>query len=183
MKIRIEPDQNQINRALLFCKSFPGKLEKALPRATNRALVAGRTQIVKSVAGKYTLKAGKVRRSITLLSASKGKNEGVLIVRGSNLPLREFSHTPRVEATTGDKRRPVKVRELRGGAPELIAKGFKWKGHIFHREDDRKIKKDFRTGIVAKAMETSPDVEERMKEVLAARLDHEIKVILDGTVK
>ena len=59
----------------------------------------------------------------------------------------------------------------------------KWKGHIFHREDDRKIKKDFRTGIVAKAMETSPDVEERMKEVLAARLDHEIKVILDGTVK
>ena len=36
---------------------------------------------------------------------------------------------------------------------------------------------------IAKAMETSPDVEERMKEVLAARLDHEIKVILDGTVK
>lgn len=198
-KVSIKIDGGAIDRAREMLSSVQGGVDKILPRAINRALMAGRTQVSKSVRENYTVAAAEVKKSLRLTRASKSEPAGEIVSQGMQLPLRAFKHSPVDESTTGGKRRKVRVTIAKGNSFNL-ERGFKWRGHIFARQTtgiksrvyfDAKGKRRRGEPIkrlagpsVPSMVEGSADkVSERMREVFEQRLRHETEVLLEKIVK
>lgn len=199
-KVSIKIDPDAVDEAKGLLANVPGGVDKILPRVINRALTAGQTQLSKSVREKYTVAAAEVKKSLRVTRASKASPAGEIVSKGLQLPLRSFKHRPADESTTGAKRRKVRVTIQKGNAFEL-ARGFKWKGHIFARQNtgiksrvyfDAKGKKRRGEPIERLAGPSVPSmvgsaaqekVSARMQEVFEQRLQHETRVLLEKIVK
>lgn len=194
-QIRIEADGAALKRAQDALGSAPKKLNQAVSRAINRALTAGRMQVVRETTSKFTVKSSDVKQAVSIFrsGAKSGNPRGEVRLSGENLPLRAFKHTPRTDDTTGSKRKTVTV-SIPKSRKEKLLKAFKWKGHIFERTGIRKattvnpkvhetIKKRYGVSVPGMAASRSQEVRERMQEVFEKRLDHEVEVILKGKTK
>lgn len=192
-QFKIYADKGMLERAQQALGSIPKSFPKALARAVNRSLQAGRTEAVKASTKRYTLKARDVREASKIRRATAKKPEGSLNLSGSNLPLRAFAHSPKDENTTGANRKPIFVTRERGRR-EPYPKAFKWRGHIFERTGIRKktaknpkvhetIAKPTTLSVVAAVGTQAGLVRDRMLETLESRLDHEVQVFLEGKVK
>ena len=195
-KVSIKIDGGAIDRAREMLSSVPGGVGKILPRAVNRALSAGRTQVSKSVREKYTVAAAEVKKTLQVNRASQSNPSGEIVSKGMQLPLRDFKHSPTDESTTGSKRRKVRVTIAKGNTFNL-ERGFKWRGHIFARQAtgiksrvcfDAKGKKRRGEPIKRLAGPSVPSMIEsaaveavsgRMREVFEQRLQHEAEVLLE----
>lgn len=195
-KVFIRIDDEALEHARKSLSKVPGGLERVLVRAVNRALTAGRAQVSKSVRENYTVRSQAVKKTVTMHRASKSDPVGEIKSQGSMLPLREFKHSPKDEATTGGNRRKVRVT-IRKGTSFMLARGFKWHGHVFARRDTNtksRVSFDSRgrrrrgepidrlAGPSVPAMIEAAAVEKvraRMREVLEQRIEHEAKNILE----
>ena len=199
-KVSIKIDGGAIDRAREMLSSVPGGVDKILPRAINRALTAGQTQVSKSVRTKYTVAAAEVKKTLRITRARKSDPSGEIVSQGMQLPLRSFKHRPADESTTGAKRKKVRVSVQKGNSFDL-ERGFKWRGHIFARQKtgirsrtyfDSRGKKRKGEPIQRLAGPSVPSMIEsaavqkvaaRMQEVLEMRLEHEARVLLEKVVK
>lgn len=117
MMISIHIDTAELHRAAKFLSQFPGALEKANKRASNRALEVMRTTAARIIPQEYEIKPRDVREAIRIV---KAQTSGVMHVRGKRRPLNFFRISP--------KRPPVKkgfmasVRKSTG--MKFIPKGF-----------------------------------------------------------
>lgn len=192
-QFKISVDKGMLDQAQRALGGIPKSFSKALSRAVNRSLQAGRTEAVRASTRRWTLKARDVRLASKIRRATAKNPEGSLNLSGSNLPLRAFLHSPKVENTTGANRKPIYVTREHGKR-EQYTKAFKWKGHIFERTGIRKkttknpkvhetIAKPKTLSVVAAVGTQAGRVRDRMQEMLENRLDHEVQVILEGKVK
>lgn len=191
LEIKADP---AVKRAELALAGAPKAVLKAVPRAINRALIAGRTQVTKETTSKFTVRARDVRNDLRIVRSKPNSDApgGEIRISGQNLPARAFKHTPRIDDSTGGNRRKVSVSIPRGRKDQLL-KAFKWKGHIFERTGRFKrdasgrrretIKKRYGVSVAGMAETGSKAVKERMQEVFETRLDHEVRAIIEGKVK
>lgn len=191
LEIKVAP---AVKRAESVLAGAPKAVLKAVPRAINRALIAGRTQVVKEATSKFTVRARDVRNDLRLVRSKPNSDVpvGEIRISGQNLPARAFKHSPRIDDSTGGNRRKVSVSISRGRKEQLL-KAFKWKGHIFERTGKFKkgnsdrihetIKKRYGVSVAGMAETGSKAVRERMQEVFETRLDHEVRAIIEGKAK
>lgn len=198
-KVSVKIDGDTVDRARSLLSGVPGGLSKILPRSINRALMAGRAQVSKSVRERYTVAASEVKKSLRMVRASKAEPTGEIVSQGMQLPLRAFKHSPADENTTGAARRKVRVT-VRKGSTFNLERGFKWRGHVFARQPgvksriyfDSKGKKRKGEPIERLAGPSVPSMVEsaavkkvslRMREVFEQRLQHEASALLNKVTK
>jgi len=194
MKLKVETD-GALERARQKLQGIPKGVEKAASRAINRALETGRTKSGRIVSERFGIKTGTIKNTFAVQRANPGRLAGELVSKGGGLPLRDFIHTPRTESTTGDKRKPVRVQARRGQSLQLKT-GFKWRGHIFIREEKearsrvyvdtrgrrrkgKPISKRFGQSVPSMLGEESQQVSDLMRETFEKRLNHEVEYLLE----
>lgn len=106
--IRVTLNEENVNRAEELMKLCPDLVQKSAVNAINRTITATRKEISKAVRGRYVIKAGDVKRALSLTKAKKQSPRGVITATGSPLSLAKFSLRRR-------KRGPMRVRVLRNG--------------------------------------------------------------------
>ena len=198
----IKASTDVLERAAERLQSIRGGVEIAASRAINRAVTAGRAELVRGVGEKYTVKTREVRRTLAIKKATKADLDGEIRSEGPGLSLRHFKHSPAKGETTGAKRRQVRVSVKKGGGGAL-ATGFLWDGgwgsgknSIYVRLGQKirptkgyhkgksylvnKIQKT--TGPSVPQMAGSDGVRERVQTCLETtfekRLDHEVDYLL-----
>jgi len=161
-----------------------GHIKNGVPRvlapAINRALSSGRTVVKKEIRKEYIIKAKDI--PISLHRANYTTLGGELLIKDSMLELNKFRYLPKF-ARRGRMRRELfaQVKVGRGGT---ISRGFvtnSGAGPYVRRGDARlPIKKLLAIGapIMASQPAVGPVANKRMGDVLAKRLDHEIKRVL-----
>lgn len=196
MKIQLKNDTQSLEAIKGMLTGIPNGIERASVRAVNRALSAGKVQIVRDVKKTFTVRSGLIRDTIKEQRATLNHPSGELSSKGSRLPLRDFKHTPAAASTTGNKRRAVRV-SVKKGQSFTLSRGFKWRGHIFERNEDaprtrlyrdrqtqkqrlgKPIEKKFDRAVPQLIEEVAIDsVQEKMRAVLNQRLEHEAKFLL-----
>ncbi len=184
-------DAEQIKRAELLLKNIPGGIDKAIVRAINRSVESAQTAAVKKVKDRYYIKAGDVRKTIKIKKANYSDRIAIIRATGSPVALSKFSVTP---SKPPKKRRktPVKVRVLKGESPKSLTHAFVTRlssGHIgvFERVGKARypIKQFYGPSVPQMLGHDSvvKYVEERAKEQLIKRFDHEIERLLRGAGK
>ncbi|MBU1040054.1 MAG: phage tail protein [Proteobacteria bacterium] len=115
-------DEGQLRAELSALASVAGGERKALTRSINKALNGTRTDIVADLRSRTVLKAGTIRKGISVRTAwwkSHTLCDGLVHVSSGRLPLTEFKITPLRQ--TAQKRRlpaqykPVSYRLAPGG--------------------------------------------------------------------
>lgn len=103
LEIKVAP---AVKRAESVLAGAPKAVLKAVPRAINRALIAGRTQVVKEATSKFTVRARDVRNDLRLVRSKPNSDVpvGEIRISGQNLPARAFKHSPRIDDSTGGNR-------------------------------------------------------------------------------
>ena len=106
--IRVTLNEENVQRASELMKLCPDLVQKSAVNAVNRAVSTARTEISKSVRGRYVIKAADVKRALSLTRAKGVSPRASISATGSPLSLTKFSVRKR-------KRGPVRVRVLRNG--------------------------------------------------------------------
>lgn len=198
MKIQLQADEAKLKTLRDLLASVPKGIEKATMRAVNRALNSGKTQISRDVRKAFTVRSDAIGDTLKERKATLANLSGELSSKGSRLPLRAFKHTPTDGSTTGGNRKPVRVTVKKGQSFDL-QRGFKWKGHIFERNEnaprtrvyqDRRngrkrlgapIEKKFDRAVPQMIEEVAvQSVQAKMRDVMQKRLDHEARQLLKG---
>lgn len=187
--ISIEQDSASWSNALSeLTEKIPKGAEEAAARAFNRALDAGRAEIVRGVRENYSVRAKDVRGTIWVQRASKwsvssgGGMTAAIGAKGSALPLRAFAHKPTTD-TTGAKRKPVRV-SIQSGRFFTAPGGFIWRGNIFYRRYNTRLPIKKATGPSVPSMIGRSDISDKvytvMLETAEKRLDHELNRLTEG---
>lgn len=201
MKIKLQADETRLKSLRELLSSVPKGIEKATMRAVNRALSSGKTQISRDVRKAFTVRSDAISETVKERKATLTNLSGELSSKGRSLPLRAFKHTPTDASTTGGNRKPVRVTVKKGQSFDL-QRGFKWKGHIFERNEnaprtrvyqDRRngrkrlgapIEKKFDRAVPQMIEEVAvQSVQAKMQDVMQKRLDHEARQLLKGASK
>lgn len=179
----IEFNSSQIERAIAMLSHIPGAAPKAIANAVNRAAETARTEASRKVRELYYIKHGDVISTIIIKKATPSDIAAAVVSRGSPIALTKFRVTPRQP-----RRAPVIARVKRGGGG-LVASAFVARmgsGHVgvFNRVGTARFPIVQRYGPSVPQMLGSPTVtawvEQKAKEKLNQRLDHEINRILEG---
>lgn len=110
----IEVDTRLLESAKNMLIKVPKEFEKAVKMAENRAIESARTEATRQATKTYETKQASIRSSIDLI-----KGKGMLISRGSPLPLYDFKVNPKTPRT----RATMTARVKRGGGG-TIDRGF-----------------------------------------------------------
>ena len=174
----ITVDSSSLERASILLDGMPMAAEKAISASLNRAILASRTALSKGVREIYTIKASDVKSNMTMKKSTAGTLTATLTVKGSPIPLTNFS----VSVRKGD----ISARVKKGGGGSLphsffvVTKGV----GIYHREASSRLPIQQEFGPSAPQMAGEPGVidraEERAQEVFESRLEHEIYARLEG---
>lgn len=135
--IKVTSDQ-AIERAKKLLSEVPGGVETAMMRSINRAAQAGKTQAVKEVRARYTVKAGDVRQTLTTSKATRAKLEAEIVSRGPMLGLAAYKHSPKTDST-GANRKRVRVSVKRDGGMKPLGQAFVWHGKIMQRVGKKRL--------------------------------------------
>lgn len=159
-------------------KSTPKQAKIILWRALNRAATAGRTRASVSIRQNYIIKAGDVKKSIKLKSASLSRLNAELRASGPVTPLMLFRVSPGTPVKAAVKKFGMKpidnafVTRSRGGV------------NVFVREGASRYPIKALYGPSIAQMLGNEDVLEnvieRTQEVLDERLEHELARLLRG---
>ena len=178
----VKIDQNAIDRAKLLLSQIPKGAETALSRAINRTIQSARTEIVKVVRERYTLKSSEIRNSFTIVKANKDTLTGEIRSKGSRLNAARFSHKPGGD-TTGNKRQPVTVAFTKGKRFK-VDRGFVYQGNIYKRQGKARLPISPMLGPSIPHLignqENIEKIESNMTETFNKRLNHELEVVLKG---
>jgi hypothetical protein len=167
----------KLDRALGHIKNG---VPRALAPAINRALSSGRTVVKKEIRKEYVIKARDI--PISLHRANYTSIAGHLLIKDSMLELNKFRFNPKF-APHGKMRRPL-FAQIKVGGGGTISRGFVTAGGEgpYVRKGDARlpIKKLLAIGapIMASQPSVGPAANKRMGDVLAQRIDHEIKRVL-----
>lgn len=188
MSENFEVTSDMLGRAEKMLKGIPGAAEKAVARALNRALVAGRAEGVRAARSEYTIKAAAVRSGFAGMKRARPKDlTAELTAKGKPQALKEYKHSPS-SPTTGAKRAPIRVAVKKGGLKPLGDRTFVGEsGHIVHRLGSTSYPLEALSGPSVPAILRNEGVSEqimdRMSEVAESRLDHEILYALEESAK
>jgi hypothetical protein len=159
---------------------------KAMSRAINDGLVAGRTAASKLIRTRYNIKAATIKSAITLnkARAKVGELGGSLEARGPMMPVSDFAPRVRLKPAEGAPSRSRRKYQnvtvmIVKGARKLIKGAFMAKGRIWER---RGPERDAKLGIVSTlgvpymigTLHIQPQIEQRMREVSSRSLAHEV---------
>ena len=186
MKVEIKPpDTSKWDRIVKGALS-PNEFNKAMARAINDALAAAKTQALKGVTDRYTIKRKEIADLVSTRKASGDNPGGMLRFRSQRKGLAKFKTRPAAPPIQSgvpvERRKAVQVELLKGHGFTL-PKGFVAQmrsGHIgvFRREGAERLGIDERTGPTIAHMvgsrEVIENVQERADEVLNNRIDHHI---------
>lgn len=82
-------------RAMDFLKTYPNALAKGgVIRSLNRAMAGARTDVVKQARSRYNIKAGEVRRQMTVRKARGNNKTASLHITGYATPLYAYGARP-----------------------------------------------------------------------------------------
>lgn len=182
----IEFTAEQIDRAERLLGHIPGAAPKAMARAINRATESARTEAARKVRSMYYISQKDVTATIKIYPATPSDLSAMVVSRGNLIALTKFRVTP--NKPQPKRRREIIVRVKRGaGGP--IKKAFVARmksGHVgvFKRAGKQRYPIDQLYGPSIPEMIGNPTVtgwvEEKARERLDQRLDHEIKRALEG---
>lgn len=174
----------QLEKAERALEHIPGAVPRAAANAINRAADSAKTEAARKVRETYYIKHGDVLSTIKIYGASAGDLSATVISRGSVIALTKFRVTPRQPQPK--KRRTVIVRVKKGeGGPiqgAFIAGMNSGHVNVFNRIGKSRLPIVGRYGPSVPQMIGSDDVriwvEDKSRERLESRLDHEISRIL-----
>lgn len=155
--------------------------QAAVMRSLNRAVVTGRSAVVKGVRKEYTVKAKTVRDHYKIERATVDDLEAVLSSKGDRLPIHGFKYSPKSD-TTGNARKRVRVAVRNDGGLKPLGATFVWRGLVLHREGPESLPVNLVYGPSVPSMSGNSEVVEfarkTMEEAFLRRLDHEVKEVL-----
>lgn len=111
--IRVTLDEKNARLAASLMRTMPSLVQKAAAAAINRTITTTRKEISKAVRERYIIRAGDVKRALSLERAKKQSPRGVITASGAPLSLAKFRLRRR-------KRGPVRVQVLRGGSARPV---------------------------------------------------------------
>lgn len=182
----IEFTAEQIDRAERLLGHIPGAAPKAMARAINRATESARTEAARKVRSMYYITQKDVKSTIKVYPASPGDLSALVVSRGNLIALTKFRITPKKPQPK--RKSDIIVRVKRGsGGPVKKAFVAKMKsGHtgVFRRAGKQRYPINQMYGPSIPEMIGNPTVtgwvEEKARERLDQRLEHEIKRALEG---
>lgn len=149
-------------------------------RALNRGITAGRSQAVREVSQRYTVKMKKTRTSATVTRANRNKTAAEVLFRGGALNLAHFklnpsrpqpARRPVLRATIRKEQGPVKIK---GAFLAPLRKGLL----VASRKGTPRLPIEERFGPSVPSMMRSEGIRESVMEYMAdtimRRLDHEV---------
>lgn len=180
----------QMERAELLLKGIPKGVEKAVAAALNRAAEGARTIAIKKVRERYYIQAKDVRETIEIKKAMINEPVAIIKASGSPLALSKFRITPS-NPPAKRRKKPIIARVVRGeGGPIRSAFVAKMQsGHIgvFRRVGKERLPITELYGPSVPQMlgheSVTEYIEEKARERLENRLEHEINRLLRGVGK
>ena len=172
-----------LKRANNALRHISGAFPRAVANATNRTLEGLRTDAVSETKGRYFVKSGDVRKTLTLKRAGAGNMAGAVVSRGSRKNLAEYKLFPTAP-------RKGRMASLKGAVKR---DGLKSLGNAFLVRRGGKYRPYTRTGTgrwniepfispaipqIIKNEETVKAMEKGAEERFSKRLDHEVMRLL-----
>lgn len=111
--IRVMLDEKNAKLAETLMRSMPDLVQRAAANAINRTITTTRKEISKAVRERYLIRAGDVKRALSLERAKKQSPRGVITARGAPMALEKFRLRQR-------KRGPMRVQILRDGSAKPV---------------------------------------------------------------
>ena len=174
------PALERANNALRHIK---GAFPRAVALATNRTLEGLRTDAASETKGRYFVKSGDVRKTLTLKKANSANMAGVMLSRGARKNLAEYKLTPtaprkgRMAALKGAVKRDG-MKSL--GNAFLVRRGGKYRPYTRPGTGRWDIEPFISPAIpqIIKNEETVKAMEKGAEERFSKRLDHEVMRLL-----
>lgn len=176
-----------VEEAEKLLQGIPGAAPRAASRAINRALTQTRTAGVRRVREEYHGKASDIRSTMKIIRSRPGDLHGAVESVGSPIRLTNFKVSP---TRPLKRKRPVKAAVLKRGGGGTIKGAFIARMQngfvgVFNRRTKKSYPIQLRYGPSAAQMlsrdSINVDVTDKMLEVFARRMDHEVNNILRGT--
>lgn len=182
----ISHTQQEIERAQSLLYGIKDGAPKALYRSLNRGIAMARTDLVREVREEYEVKAGDVRKTMTLTRATASRLEASVTFMGSPISLGSFNVRPKTQNPS--RRTPIRVSVRTGSAPTSLDKGFilrtGGKPSVFERVGQSRLPIRRLYGPSVPQMVGNDRVVDRVadkaQENLTKRLDHEINRLIGG---
>jgi len=185
----IQFNAEQIRRAEMLLGQIRGAIPKVQARAINRAAVAAKTSIVEQARKEYYVSVAGVRDKIKITNATEEKPYARIKAKGTRIELVNFKTDPNA---VGKRTSVLKVAVVKGGGFKELPGAFLAKGissgkvHVLKRTGKERYPIHIKYGISVPEMIGSNKVrlvvEERAREVLDNRLEHEINRVLEGHI-
>ena len=181
----ITVDDKKIKEVEKQLGEYKIKAPTALSRALNRAAANAKTNAVKKVREKYSVKAADVRKTINVINANKNTLAARVKSEGTRIPLIKFNVKP---STPRTKKPPkvLKVQVKKDGLKDLVG------GFVANINGDKVFKRTSKTrlpieqlfGPAVPQMLGTKDMREYIEseaaKVFDQRLEHEIHRIQEG---
>ena len=184
--IKFTPEQ--LAKAEAMLAHLPGEIAKVLARAINRAAEAARAEAIRAATARYNVKAGSVRKVLTLRRANAGSQAAAVSATGKRIPLIEFKVSPN-QPSAKRMKRPHRAAVLKGGGMKdvpgmFVARLRNGRVGAFSRTGKERspIREHFGPSIpeMLGKDQVSKAIEARAQEILESRLEHEIARVLEG---
>ncbi|MCL6456495.1 MAG: phage tail protein [Gorillibacterium sp.] len=181
----IELSIEHMERLEAALQETPEKIPRAAARAINRAAHTARTEAARKARQEYVIRHGDVIKTVKVYPASEADLSASVISKGSVIPLIKFKVNPK---TPQPKRRKPLTATVRKGEGGPIARAFTAQmksGYIgvFQRAGKPRYPINQLYGPSIPQMigsrSVSQWVEERAREKLSERLEHEINRALE----
>jgi hypothetical protein len=191
---------DQIGRAQAALAGVRGGADRAMMRALNRAVGSARAELVRQVRSAYRVSASAIRETLTIRRATSSTLSAEVVSTGRRIPLIDFGPRPDRPGTGGPGRSPLQVATSRESAPSPIDGAFvaalsPLRRGVYERHGSKKPMRRRATGKerlaqplrelfgpaipqMAGQPEIAQAIEDRAREQLDARLDHEIGRLL-----
>ena len=175
----------QLDRAAIALKAFPGGVEAAAAPAMNRAVLAAKTLGIRKLAATYTAKRRTVSDTVRISRATRANLSAGFSSAGNRLPLMAFKVRP---AGRSSSNRTLSVMVRRDSGGNSISRGFvnAVKGGrlaVLQREGVKRYPIRGLFGPAAPQMfgeeGVREEIESRGTEVLGRRFEHEVGRILE----
>lgn len=183
MRVTVRVDASGVRRALSGLRESVS--DRAILRALNRAVDAGKTEAVKLTREELSLKAADVRKAIKVRKSGASLSRAEIVIEPKPVPIIDYGARP--------TRRGVSVKIKRGGARKIVRHAFfatmasghkgvfkRVPGTIGPRSRREKIKEVFSTSVgqLFKRRSAVERVVQRVSTEFLRRAQHEIRQAL-----
>lgn len=174
--ITVKLDTSGITQAIKLLAHIPGAYDRAANRALKRAMEAMKAETVRSGTAKYHIKAGEVRKTLTITPGSRGSMR--LVSRGERKSLADYYMTPK---RPGKHNKGIKaavkrtgIKSLRGAFLVNIRGRYLPFVRVGRGKWDIRHLSSVAVPQIAGNEEVSQQVTDRGAEVFSERLNHEV---------